>query len=914
MSVRLQRLVFTIAAVVAAVLASPQLASAGEPPNQNDPCSKGGRNTCGTLGVGSYEAYRYGVRWFGDYRGVVPGAKHTYCIDLRYWYPNPKSRFREDTSPTLRNRDGELVTLERQRLMAYAVWADGRTTQPTQAAAVMLYVHGLMGDAAPGEVAPEALGRTVAASYARITQDAERYHGPYRIEVRLPTRLRAGQEVTGTLRVLSAAGNALPDVQLRLQAPAVSGMPARVETNAHGVAAISLTPASAGPLRLRIRTEALASTLPQIYAPTTSAAARNGQRVVVPASQVVTETLERTVEKVPVSVATNAQPSRVVVGQASRDRVVITSASETWSATVAVRIYGPFREETAIRCDGTPVWQGSFTTQGPGTYVTPPARLASTGWYTYQLDVPGDETHPAVTTPCGVEEESFRVEAQPRVTTVVSATRVTPGATVSDTIEVSGLGRATATIRAALYGPFPARETIQCTGKPIWTGTVQATGDGRYLTAPVRLDAPGFYTYRESIAASGFVRATTTACGEVAETTVVVATPTLTTRVSARDTTPGATITDTVVVKGLGTLHVTVAAELFGPFPTREAIRCDGTPVWKGTLDANGEGTYETAPVRVERAGYYTYRESIVAGPANVAVTTECGEEAETTVARARPEATTLASAEVVVPGARLHDRVRVRGLGRSTAVVELELFGPFPSPAAIRCSGAPIWKGSLTVAGDGTYASPSVELERAGFYAYRERIVGSPVVEASQSRCGIPSETALARPLIVTGGEAASPGTPARDAGGRTPVQVRIPAVGIDAPLTPSVVDVANGVLGVPHDIRRPGWWRDGAAPGDRHGAVLVAGHVDSASKGAGAFFGLQTARRGARVELRTRDGRTRHYRVVSVRLMPKEELPAEVYSRRGRARLVLVTCGGPFDEARKHYRDNVVVTAVPV
>ena len=28
---------------------------------------------------------------------------------------------------------------------------------------------------------------------------------------------------------------------------------------------------------------------------------------------------------------------------------------------------------------------------------------------------------------------------------------------------------------------------------------------------------------------------------------------------------------------------------------------------------------------------------------------------------------------------------------------------------------------------------------------------------------------------------------------------------------------------------------------------------------------------------------------------------------------RLVLVTCGGPFDQAAGHYRDNIVVTAVP-
>lgn len=913
-SVRLLYLLLTGLVAVATAFTFPEVAGAREPPNQNDPCSQGGRNTCGTLGVGSYETYRYGLRWFGDYQGLVPGAKHAYCIDLRYWYPSASSRFREDSSETLRNRDGELVSIEKRRRMAYAVWADGRTSTPTQAAAVMLYVHGLMGDGAPGEVAPDALGAPVAETYARIASDAARFHGPYRIEARLPARLRAGTRVTGTARVLSASGNALPGIALHLGAPGARGLPERVETNANGVATLSLTPTTSGPLQLRIRTQPLAATLPRVYQPTTPAASRNGQRIVVPASQVVTETVQRTVEKVPVTVSTTAQPSRVLIGEPSRDRVVVETASERWRATVSVRIFGPFPETGAIRCNGTPAWEGSFTTDGPGTYSTPPARLTSPGWYTYQLELPPDDTHLGSSTPCGVPEESFRVEAQPRLRTVVSATRVTPGATVTDTIEVRGLGRTSATIRAALYGPFPAREAIQCTGRPVWTGTVQATGDGRLVTTPVRLDVPGFYTYRESIAASGFVRAAQTACGEVAETTVVVSTPRLTTRVSSQRTSLGATVTDTVEVAGLGSLAVTVAAELFGPFPTREAIRCDGMPAWRGTLDVRGDGTYETAPFRVERPGFYTYRESIVAGPANEAVTTECGERTETTLARVRPEVTTVASAEVVVPGAMLHDRIRIHGLGRLRAVVELELFGPFASREAIRCTVAPIWRGRFTVEGDGVHRSPSVEVERAGFYAYRERIVESAVVEESRSACGVAPETALVRPLVVTGGAAATAGVAAAGASGRTPVRIRIPTLDIDARLTPSVVDVANGVLGVPQDIRRPGWWRDGAAPGDRTGAVLVAGHVDSASRGAGAFFGLESARRGTRVELETRDGRTRRYRVVSVELMPKEALPADIYSRRGRARLVLVTCGGPFDSATRHYRDNVVVTAVPV
>jgi hypothetical protein len=46
----------------------------------------------------------------------------------------------------------------------------------------------------------------------------------------------------------------------------------------------------------------------------------------------------------------------------------------------------------------------------------------------------------------------------------------------------------------------------------------------------------------------------------------------------------------------------------------------------------------------------------------------------------------------------------------------------------------------------------------------------------------------------------------------------------------------------------------------------------------------------------------------------MAKAALPNGVFSLKGRARLVLVTCGGAFDPVEGSYRDNVVVTAVPV
>ena len=81
---------------------------------------------------------------------------------------------------------------------------------------------------------------------------------------------------------------------------------------------------------------------------------------------------------------------------------------------------------------------------------------------------------------------------------------------------------------------------------------------------------------------------------------------------------------------------------------------------------------------------------------------------------------------------------------------------------------------------------------------------------------------------------------------------------------------------------------------------------------RAARAFFRLRQAQVGAKLSL-IAGGRTFGYRVVSVRSYPKADLPTGVWSRQGPARLVLVTCGGPFDQKTRHYRDNVVLTAVP-
>jgi hypothetical protein len=95
--------------------------------------------------------------------------------------------------------------------------------------------------------------------------------------------------------------------------------------------------------------------------------------------------------------------------------------------------------------------------------------------------------------------------------------------------------------------------------------------------------------------------------------------------------------------------------------------------------------------------------------------------------------------------------------------------------------------------------------------------------------------------------------------------------------------------------------------------GSVVIDGHVDSATRGLGALFRLREARPGDRLVLMNAAGRATAYKVVARRSYAKVSLPAEVFARDVGPRLVLITCGGRFDYATRHYANNVVVYAVP-
>ncbi|MEV0427202.1 class F sortase [Micromonospora sp. NPDC050495] len=189
-------------------------------------------------------------------------------------------------------------------------------------------------------------------------------------------------------------------------------------------------------------------------------------------------------------------------------------------------------------------------------------------------------------------------------------------------------------------------------------------------------------------------------------------------------------------------------------------------------------------------------------------------------------------------------------------------------------------------------------------------RTVGAAEASALASATPTPAATATAGP---TGRVPVNTGTLPAD-GTVPPTKLRVPAIGVTATVNPVGVSARTGEFDVPPSVDQVGWYRYGPGLEASTGSVVIAGHVDSAEQGKGAFFRLRDLDRSDLLTVTGADGRERRYRVVAREEYAKTRIPLDRYfARDGRPRLTLITCGGPFDPKTRHYRDNIVVTAVP-
>ncbi len=143
------------------------------------------------------------------------------------------------------------------------------------------------------------------------------------------------------------------------------------------------------------------------------------------------------------------------------------------------------------------------------------------------------------------------------------------------------------------------------------------------------------------------------------------------------------------------------------------------------------------------------------------------------------------------------------------------------------------------------------------------------------------------------------------------SPVErVRIPAIRVDAPVTPVGLDAQGWVEAPPaEESNLVGWFTGAVSPGERGTAVLV-GHVDN-NTGPAVFYGLGALSKGNSIEVLRSDGRTAVFEVYGVEVFAKDNFPGtRVYGSTGVPELRVITCGGTFSRD-SGYSGNVVAFA---
>ena len=145
------------------------------------------------------------------------------------------------------------------------------------------------------------------------------------------------------------------------------------------------------------------------------------------------------------------------------------------------------------------------------------------------------------------------------------------------------------------------------------------------------------------------------------------------------------------------------------------------------------------------------------------------------------------------------------------------------------------------------------------------------------------------------------------------------IPAISVDAPVTPKAVD-RDGQMPSPDGPQDVIWYDFSALPGlgGRPGAggnTILAGHVDYHGYGPAVFWDLRNVKQGDEITVRLRDGNEYKYVARSNRIVdPAAASFNEIVASTTEESLTVITCAGDFDPATRNYDMRRVVWAVRV
>jgi len=213
----------------------------------------------------------------------------------------------------------------------------------------------------------------------------------------------------------------------------------------------------------------------------------------------------------------------------------------------------------------------------------------------------------------------------------------------------------------------------------------------------------------------------------------------------------------------------------------------------------------------------------------------------------------------------------------------------------------------SLPVTDAATAFAPEAQSELAS--VIDSSVGDEPAPPAAVSNA--PANTNTDPPAATSGSTTSPVATPVQSAPENAEVRLRIPALSVEAAVTPLGLDGAGG-FAVPTTASAVGWYNFSAYPGAAGNAVL-AGHLNWRGS-RGVFDRLDELSAGDMIYVDTASGEVA-YRVTGSHSVTAQTPFVDILGERsGPSTLTLFTCGGTFSKAAGEYDLRLVVNAVRV
>lgn len=219
------------------------------------------------------------------------------------------------------------------------------------------------------------------------------------------------------------------------------------------------------------------------------------------------------VPKATPTLVTQVSPTSATIGASFKDTATLSGGNNP-GGTITFKVYGP----DDATCTGPVVHESSTIVTGNGSYDSGLFTPTTVGTYRWIASYTGDEDNEPVSGACNdANEDATVTQAEPSISTQVSASQVTIGSSFTDTATLSGGHNPTGTITFKVYGPDDAT----CTGAATTVSVEAVDGNGDYTSDPFTPTVVGTYRWIASYSGDANNKAVSGACNDANEDTTV---------------------------------------------------------------------------------------------------------------------------------------------------------------------------------------------------------------------------------------------------------------------------------------------------------------------------------------------------------------------------------------------------------